>query len=217
MTALHCRDKAPGQKCCSDMKGKFKRQHQVLRHLWKSFLFCQSFRARRWVHAQLAQSLLTRAGQLAGGTAYMPAAPHCCRQPAEFTAETHPKTGFLLQIACRNWARASTTSASRRWGCPSSQYHPAWWDTYLTHSHSSCSAENLESHYSLGWKRPLSFLHCAGRNLIMAYQIRFWSFKPTPSTLQWQLNNLSINGRWKPRLWKGYFKPSRNSLAAPHI
>ena len=125
MTASQCRDKVPGQKCCSDMKGKFKRQHQILRHLWKSFLFFQSFRARRWVHAELAHSLLTRVGQLVAGTACLLAVPRCCGQPAEFTAETHPKAGFLLQITCQNWARASHRSASRRWGCPSSQHHPA--------------------------------------------------------------------------------------------
>lgn len=172
MTALRCRDKALGQKCCSDMKGKFKHQHQVLRHLWKSFLFCQSFRARQWVHAELAQSLLTAAGQLTVGTARMPVAPHCCSQPAELTAETHPKTGFLLQISFKYWTRASITSASRRWGCPSSQYRPAWWDTHLTHFHSECSAKNLDSHYCLGWK-----IH-----------LRLWSPTVTPALLSPPLN-----------------------------
>lgn len=49
------------------MKGKFKRQHQIHRHLWKGFLFFQSLRARRLVHAEHAESLLARAGRLVAG------------------------------------------------------------------------------------------------------------------------------------------------------
>lgn len=144
MTALRCRDKLPGQKNAAAIwKGNSNINIKSLDTFERSFLFCRSFRAGRWVHAELARSSVTRTGQLTVGTARMPVAPHCCRQTDEVTVESHPKTASWLRISRQNWARASVTSASRRWGCPSSQYRPARWDTHLAHSHSSCSAKKL--------------------------------------------------------------------------
>lgn len=182
MTALQCRDKVPGRKCCSDMKGKFKCQHQILRHLWKSFLFFQSFRARRWVHAELAQSLLTRVGQLAVRTACLLMVPRCCRQPAEFTAETHPKKAFfLLQITWQKWARASNTPSSRRWGCPASQHH------------SACSRGNLQY-------RGLLTHYAQQKTPVRSVVFTCWPF-PSPQSTMVSLHVLLPVWSWAAQRW----------------
>lgn len=183
------------KKCCSDMKGKFKRQHQILRHLWKSFLFFQSFRARQWVHAELAQCLLTRVGQLAVGTARLLETPHCCGQPAEFTAETHPKEGFLLQITRQKCAKASNTCQLPEDGAalPLSIILPVLGDI--------CSAQDclLIMLSKRLWYRacfhamvlPSSTKHCGVFAFVAAVELG-WAKMSAQTEIKWLLRNFFI-------------------------
>lgn len=166
------------------MKGKFKRQHQILRHLWKSFLFFQSFRARRWVHAELAQTLLTWVGPYLHGDGISASGTSLLQTTNRIYSRNPPKSRPLASNHVPKMGKSFKHVSFQKMGLPIlSASSCLFQGTFAVHraAHSSRLAKDFSTELGFTWwsfPSPQSTVVCLHVLLLCSWAEQRWSRQP---------------------------------------